>query len=328
MIKPNFEDSDDEMKPFDYVLKDYGGFLPSTYSRWCTKDLKLKPFEKYIGEDPTISYVAIRGDEQREAYVSTKDNVQTIFPFKKNIWSFDVLDLVLDYHNIGQLKDIYERIVQPENIDRIIAEVERPISIEHNFNKKVDALIDLDTTAFNRTVFHFLKKTDFPLGKIENEEDFPILDKSHILPSEQIIVREQVFEMLEDSIGVPEYYKKIEYEVDGKKGIYSRTRSGCFFCFYQQKIEWIWLYENNPELFKKAQRYEKDGFTWIENESLDDLIHPDRIRDIKLKHIDKKQSVSSKKSKTLLNNLLGDEEKGDYFDKEDEDYAGCTVCFI
>ncbi|MEQ9307925.1 MAG: phosphoadenosine phosphosulfate reductase family protein [Balneolaceae bacterium] len=327
MTKPNFDESE-ELSPFDYLLKDYGGFLPSTYSRWCTKDLKLKPFEEYIGDDPTISYVGIRGDEDREAYVSTKENVQTIFPFKKNIWSFDVLDLVLDYHNTGQLKDIYERIVKPEKLARILEEVERPISIEHNFNKKVDALINLNVTAFNRAVFHFLKKTDFPLSQLE-ESDFPLLDKSHIEKEQQrVVVRETVFEMLEESIGVPEYYKKMEYEVDGKKGTYSRTRSGCFFCFYQQKIEWIWLYENNREKFEAAKKYEKEGFTWIENESLDELTQPERIKDIKLKHIEKKQTKNGKTSKTLLNNLLGEEEKGDYFDKEDEDYAGCTVCFI
>jgi hypothetical protein len=149
----------------------------------------LKPFEDYIGDDPTISYVAIRGDEEREAYVSRSPNVQTIFPFKKNIWSFDVLDVVMDYHNTGQLRDIYENVVKPNNLERIIEEVERPISIEHNLNKKVRTLIDLNTTAFNRAVFHFLKKTDFPLSRL-NEEDFPLLDKSHIPTSDQTIVRD------------------------------------------------------------------------------------------------------------------------------------------
>ncbi len=326
MTKPNFEENE-ELSPFDYFLKDYGGFLPSSYSRWCTKDLKLKPFEDYIGDDPTISYVAIRGDEHREAYVSRKENVQTIFPFKKNIWSFDVLDLVLNHHNIGQLKDIYENKVKPNNLSRILEEVERPISMDHNFNKKVKALIDLDVTAFNKAVFHFLKRTDYPLAQLE-EEDFPLLDKSHIPQGDQVIVRDQVFDMLEDTVGVPEYYRKLEFEIDGKKGTYSRTRSGCFFCFYQQKIEWIWLYENNPEKFREAQKYEKEGFTWMESESLEELVQPERIKEIKLKHIEKKENNNGKTSKTLLNNLLGEEEKGDYFDKEDEDYAGCTVCFI
>jgi len=324
MAKPNFE-KNEEISPFDYYLKDYGGFLPSSHARWCTKNLKLKPFEEYIGNDPTISYVAIRGDEEREAYVSTNENVQTIFPFKKNIWSFDVISLVLDHHNIGQFRDIYENKVKPDNLNRILEEVERPISIEHNLNRKTKTLIDLDVTAFNYAVFHFLKKTDYPLSRLD---DFPLLDKSHLMPDDQVIVREQVFKMLERTVGVPEYYKKIEYEVDGNTGTYSRTRSGCFFCFYQQKIEWVWLYENNREKFDEAVKYEKEGFTWMENESLQELAKEERRDEIKRQHLKKKQNGSSKKSKTLLNNLLNDNEKGEYFDKEDEDYAGCTVCFI
>lgn len=326
MAKPDYSNGDDQNTPFDYYLNEYNGFLPSSFARWCTKKLKLKPFEEYIGEDPTISYVAIRGDEQREAYVSTKENVQTIFPFKKNIWSFDVISLVLDPHNIGQLRDIYEKQVQPGNLDRILEEVERPITVEYNLNKKVKTLVDLDVTAFNYAVFHFLKKTDYPIGKLD---DFPLLDKTHLLPEERVIERDQVFKMLEDSgVGVPQYYKKLEYEVDGKKGTYSRTRSGCFFCFYQQKIEWVWLYENNREKFNKAMEYEKEGFTWMEDESLEELSQPERRKEIKRLHLEKKQNGSGKKSKTLLNNLLNEEEKGEYFDKEDEDYTGCTVCFI
>lgn len=325
MAKPNYENGN-KNTPFDYYLNDYNGFLPSSFARWCTKNLKLKPFEEYIGDDPTISYVAIRGDEEREAYVSTKENVQTIFPFKKNIWSFDVISLVLDEHNKGQLRDIYESKIKPDNLNRTIEEVERPITPEHNLNRKTKTLIDLDVTAFNKAVFHFLKKTDYPVGMLD---EFSLLDKSHLLPDDRIIERDQVFKMLEDSgVGVPQYYRKLEYEVDGKKGTYSRTRSGCFFCFYQQKIEWVWLYENNREKFKKAAEYEKEGFTWMEEESLEELAQPERRKEIKLQHLKKKQNGSSKKSKTLLNNLLDEEEKGEYFDKEDEDYAGCTVCFI
>jgi 3'-phosphoadenosine 5'-phosphosulfate sulfotransferase (PAPS reductase)/FAD synthetase len=327
MAKPNYSNGNGKHNtPFDYYLNDYKGFLPSSFARWCTKNLKLKPFEEYIGDDPTISYVAIRGDEEREAYVSTKENVQTIFPFKKNIWSFDVISLVLDQYNIGQLKEIYEKKVKPENLPRILEEVKRPITPEYNLNRKTKTLIDLDVTAFNYAVFHFLKKTDYPIGRLD---EFPLLDKSLLMPEKRIIVREQVFDMLEKSgVGVPQYYKKLEYEVDGQTGTYSRTRSGCFFCFYQQKIEWVWLYENNHEKFEEAMAYEKEGFTWMEEESLAELAKPERRDEIKRQHLKRKQNGSGKKSKTLLNNLLNEEEKGEYFDKEDEDYAGCTVCFI
>jgi 3'-phosphoadenosine 5'-phosphosulfate sulfotransferase (PAPS reductase)/FAD synthetase len=36
--------------PFDHFLKMYGGFLPSSNARWCTKKLKLDPFENYVGD--------------------------------------------------------------------------------------------------------------------------------------------------------------------------------------------------------------------------------------------------------------------------------------
>ena len=325
IAKPNYENGD-KNTPFDYYLNDYNGFLPSSFARWCTKELKLKPFEDYIGDDPTISYVAIRGDEDREAYISTKENVQSIFPFKKNIWSTDVITLVLDEQNKEQLENIYENIVEPKNLNRILEEVGRPITSEYNINRKAKTLIDLDITAFNKAVFNFLKGTDYPIGQLD---EFPLLDKSHLKQDDRVIVREQVFKMLEKSgVGVPQYYKKLEYKVDEEKGTYSRTRSGCFFCFYQQKIEWVWLYENKREKFKEAKEYEKEGFTWMEDESLEELARLERREEIKRQHLKMKQNGSNKKSKTLLNNLLDEEEKGEYFDKEDEDYSGCTVCFI
>ena len=37
--------------------------------RWCTKNLKIKPLEEWIGDDQAISYVAIRADEHRLGYV-------------------------------------------------------------------------------------------------------------------------------------------------------------------------------------------------------------------------------------------------------------------
>ena len=96
--------------PFDHFLKMYGGYLPSSNSRWCTKKLKLDPFEKYVGSDLVVSYVGIRGDEDREGYISTKSNIQSIFPFRKNIWSEDVVAKVLSNSNYEQLNSIVGQI--------------------------------------------------------------------------------------------------------------------------------------------------------------------------------------------------------------------------
>ena len=57
---------------FDHFLSIYGGYLPSSTARWCTNKLKLEPFENYVGDDDVVSYVGIRGDEEREGYISTK----------------------------------------------------------------------------------------------------------------------------------------------------------------------------------------------------------------------------------------------------------------
>ena len=67
--------------------------------------MKLAEFEKFVGDTPTVSYVGIRGDEDREGYVSTKPNIQAIFPFRKNIWSMDVIHEVLHDKNIRILQN-------------------------------------------------------------------------------------------------------------------------------------------------------------------------------------------------------------------------------
>src|SRR6201984_1257456 len=35
---------------FDYWLETFGGYLPSPQVRWCTKYLKLFPFEEHVGD--------------------------------------------------------------------------------------------------------------------------------------------------------------------------------------------------------------------------------------------------------------------------------------
>ncbi len=150
---------------FDHWLEIFGGFLPSPKARWCTKQLKIVPLEKYVGKDLAISYIAIRADEDRVGYISTKANIKPVFPFMKD-------------------------------------------------------------------------------GLVKNDI-IQILEKS--------------------GIGMPEYYNW-------------RSRSGCYFCFFQRKYEWVKLSEIHPDLFEKAVKYEQeheDGrrFFWNANESLLELIN-------------------------------------------------------
>ena len=305
---------DDGLNPFDHFLNMYGGFLPSTMSRWCTKSLKLAPFEKYIaGDQPIVSYVGIRGDEDREGYISKKPNIQSIFPFRKNIWSEDVVKKVLSNSNKEFVVNLYKEIANSKSKDRGLKILEADIAPNFTLNAKLDTILDHSIEDFNKIVFAFLQTTAYPLSKCK---DFPLVN------NEDILVRDDIFGILEDSgVGVPAYYKKREYtvEIDGKvqTGFYSRSRSGCFFCFFQQKIEWVWLYENHPKLYEQAKEYEKDGYTWQQGETLEELALEDRRIAIKREHFKRMKRNESKSSSPYLLDILADAET-----------EGCAACFI
>lgn len=294
-----------EPTPFDHFYKVYGGYLPSPQARWCTQKMKLEKMEEFVGESPAISYVGIRGDEDREGYISTKPNIQSIFPFRRNIWSLDVINKLFQNKNIPLLEELCYRICPVEYRNDFLRVVRTPTSKSFYFSKKTNTLLDVSVRTFNRIVFEFLKTTDLPVGRLE---DFPLVD------NEDVIVKDDVFKILRDSdVGVPAYYDSIPFEVDGKIGYYNRSRSGCYFCFFQQKLEWIWLYEQHPDLFKKAMAYEKDGYTWNQGESLADLIKPERVREIKLDAI-RKQEARKASGCRLADNV--------------DDEAFCANCFI
>lgn len=79
---------------------------------------------------------------------------------------------------------------------------------------------------------------------------------------------EGVKKLLSDSgLGLPSYYRW-------------RTRSGCYFCFFQRRVEWMNLHDEHPDLFDKAVEFEersgynKEGkqFTWVRGVSLKELL--------------------------------------------------------
>ena len=295
--------------PFDHFLTMYGGFLPSSNSRWCTKKLKLEPFEKFVGTDPVVSYVGIRGDEDREGYISKKTNIQSIFPFRKNIWSEDVVSKVLANANAALVADLYGQLPQADAGNRFAEVLRKPVSFSFPQGQKLNLLLDLDTRLFNALTFAFLRQTSYPLAA---EPAFPLIE------NDEVLVRSDIFRLLEESgVGVPAYYNKLDFAVNGKQGQYSRSRSGCYFCFYQQKIEWIWLFEQHPDRFAKAVAYEKDGYTWNDEETLESMVQPARMQAIKEEYI-KRTSRNAQKSKSpYLLDILGDAEG-----------EGCAACFI
>jgi 3'-phosphoadenosine 5'-phosphosulfate sulfotransferase (PAPS reductase)/FAD synthetase len=295
--------------PFDHFLKMYGGYLPSSNARWCTKKLKLDPFEKFVGDDPVISYVGIRGDEDREGYISKKSNIQSIFPFRKNIWSEDVVNKFLANNLIEKTLLIAEQFNNETAYTRFVEILNRKTTPSFTLVQKMNLLLDTNIILFNKIAFEFLKSTAYPLA---TEKQFDLIS------NEDVLVRADIFKLLEDTgVGVPAYYKEVEFEVNGVKATYARSRSGCFFCFFQQKIEWIWLYEQHPDLYMKAIEYEKDGYTWMQSDTLQQLIEPDRIVSVKEEYIKRTNRIKNNIKSPYLLDILADAEA-----------EGCASCFI
>ena len=205
-------------RDFDFWLKQYNNFLPSAQTRWCTRQLKLRPFEHWVKPmlddgDTVYSYVAIRADEEyREGYASKHERLIVRLPLKE------------------------------AGID------------------KVGVLDILEGTG----------------------------------------------------LGLPKYYEW-------------RTRSGCTFCFFQQKIEWVRLMERHPDFFEEAKRYEKNAldhgspFTWSRGESLTELSKPDRISQIREEH---QLRLERMRGKRQVNPLRSDAEPIDI----DDLYGRAKVC--
>ena len=83
-----------------------------------------------------------------------------------------------------------------------------------------------------------------------------------------------VVRILEDAgLGLPPYTD------------WGRSRSGCFFCFYQQKVEWVRLKRRYPEYYDQAKAYEKPNringrvFYWTD-EPLSEIEQPERMAEI------------------------------------------------
>ena len=125
--------------------------------------------------------------------------------------------------------------------------------------------------------------------------------------------KQDVARLLEDSgLGFPDYYKW-------------RSRSGCFFCFYQQRVEWVGLLENHPELFRQAMEYERvdtetgERYTWVQGESLAELARPERIAAIK--------AMAAAKALLPVKALQNSPLALVFNEVEDEDTA-CMVCHL
>ncbi|WGM45837.1 hypothetical protein KOAAANKH_00701 [Brevundimonas sp. NIBR10] len=123
-----------------------------------------------------------------------------------------------------------------------------------------------------------------------------------------------VVRILEDAgLGLPPYTE------------WGRTRSGCFFCFYQQKIEWVRLKQHHPELFEEAKAYEKPNrvngkvFNWTD-ESLETIEAPERMAQIEDNWERAKERRRARQHKRPLVAVLGG------LEIEESPRDGCMIC--
>lgn len=70
------------------LVAKYNGYLPSGQSRWCTRELKLVPYQKWMRQfngRPMTMYVGIRADEASRLAFDI-EGVETVMPFKEMGW--------------------------------------------------------------------------------------------------------------------------------------------------------------------------------------------------------------------------------------------------
>lgn len=220
-----------EGKEFKDWLRAYNNFLPSVQQRWCTREMKLRPFERWLepslkAGDTVVSYVAIRSDEDRSGYRPDTTGIQVQFPFQ-----------------------------------------------EHGVDKA--------------GVIKILKDT---------------------------------------GLGLPGYYRW-------------RSRSGCTFCFFQQKIEWVRLSREHPDKFEEAKQLEKTAttngspYTWSQGEALDELIaRADEIESDYEKRLERTKKAARRRLRlNPFHEGLEDEVLDELFEIDEvyglsEISSSCVVC--
>jgi len=140
---------------------------------------------------------------------------------------------------------------------------------------------------------------------------------------EDCIDKDGVMEILESSgLGLPDYYKW-------------RSRSGCTFCFFQKRSEWIGLKENHPEAWEHAKSLEKEAtdnasaFTWIKDMPLTELEKPEVIAKVKEQHKKQLEKLKLNKNKKQENNPFLKGEKDLNIEENlalDDVSSSCLIC--
>lgn len=294
--------SNREKKDFDYHLRMHKNYLPSPQARWCTIQMKLVPFQKWIehkmereGYTQVVSYVGIRADEP------SRDG------FLTNTINSEYLTIQMPFRDDGlDRQDIFEIL------------------------KSADLLSNDDEVIAYRALF-----TDPNTGLPQQPSELEMNDLMNRF-IEQRKINDPEANLTPDVM-----QKIVEAKNEGKPGYYGwRSRSGCTFCFYQQKIEWLRLKEIYPDAFEEAKSYEKtaeeereDGiFYWLGKDTpLATLEDPERKKEIIKNHTKRIERFEKKLNRRR--NLLRDKIDINVIENLDEIYdeveggGACVTCY-
>lgn len=215
-----------------------------------------------------------------------------------------------------ELKDTYDYLLELENLLGIKVERLKPkksfreLLLEHNDflpspverwctrKMKLEKFLDKMKEYKNYKIYNYvgIRSDENRQGLIPAEDNI-----TTVMPfKEDGITLADVKRILNDiGLGLPKYYKEVydkDYDIS-----YHRSRSGCYFCFFMRQIEWVWLYEKRPKEFKKAMEFEKEGYTWIKDMPLSELIKPENIHKIKLSY---KRMEELRKNQPIKNGTM------------------------
>ena len=303
--------SNREKKDFDYHLKQHKNYLPSPQARWCTIQMKLVPFEKWIqlkmekeGYTQVISYVGIRADEPaREGFLTNSINSKYLtikMPFREDgIDRVDVFDILRKADLLSDDKEVIQY---------------RTLFIDSNTGAPKDNISEAAKLALMTQLLE------------DRNSNRNIASNSSAL---------------EAQLSPETLLKIVEAKDQGKPGYYGwRSRSGCTFCFFQQKIEWLRLKEIYPAAFEEAKAYEKtveenreDGtFYWLgKGTPLSSLETESRRIEIIENHTKRVKRFEKKLNRRT--NLLKQKVKVTDTDSMDEIYdeveggGACVTCY-
>ena len=121
----------------------------------------------------------------------------------------------------------------------------------------------------------------------------------------------------ESGIGFPPYTE------------WGRSRSGCYFCFFQKSIEWTRLLEKHPDLFALAEEYENKSedhkgrhFQWNDEMRLSEMRKPENIQLIQQRYEENRRRRWEKRPNKKLVETLAD------LPDEEDPNRSCAICHL